>query len=324
MNNTTIFGLNDSIHDASMILIPVPWDLTASFRKGTATGAENIRQTSSQIDLYTPHNQGFYKQGITMLPHPQDIFHLNKKYTSDSQWIMEHDNTSSSMHQKKLSAINLASQTMQNWLKTTVLEYLNQNKLIGIVGGDHSLSEASLSAIAKKHDSFSILHCDAHMDLREKYQGFSHSHASVMRQSLKIHQIQSLVQVGVRDFSEEELAFASHNPRIHTFDQFHINKELYNGKSWDSLCKTIIEPLVQDIYISVDIDVLDPALCPHTGTPVPGGLDYNQLIHLISTCINYKKNIIGFDLVEVSGAANSIDTITACHLLYALSAALAT
>ena len=173
--------------------------------------------------------------------------------------------------------------------------------MVAVLGGDHSTPLGLMKALSKTHTSFTILQIDAHADLREKYEGFDFSHASVMFNALKIPQVEKLVQVGVRDYCDEENNLIKENPkRIKTFTDSHLKAQLFLGKTWASQVKSIISSLGEKVYISFDIDGLDPFLCPNTGTPVPGGLGFNQATFILQELQKSNKQIIGFDLCEVS------------------------
>ena len=161
------------------------------------------------------------------------------------------------------------------------------------------------------------------MDLRHHYAGMTHSHASVMRRILDTQpSISNCTQVGIRDFCEEELTYAnSHPDRIHIHTDYDIFRVLDSGQSWALYCQTIVSQLPDAIYLSIDIDGLEPSLCPNTGTPVPGGLSYNHVMTLLHTLDNANKTIIGTDLVEVVTAdvsGNCINANVASRLLYTI------
>ena len=190
---------------------------------------------------------------------------------------------------------------------------------MGLIGGDHSTSLGCIEALIDYIPSFGVLQIDAHMDCRPAYEGFTYSHASVMHHVLSMPDIKRLVQVGIRDYSEEERTFAKQQKgRVKTFYDREIMTDLYQGKTWDSICRRIINNCPDNVYINLDIDGLSPQYCPHTGTPVAGGLDYNQIIYLLAKLVKSGRRIIGFDLVEVNGSADSTDIIVASQLLYQL------
>ena len=179
--------------------------------------------------------------------------------------------------------------------------------MIVLLGGEHSISLSGFQSIAEKTEGdYGILQIDAHKDLRKAYQGYTYSHASVFYNLLTSNFApQRLVQVGIRDFCREEQIFAeSLRDKVFVFYDRHLKYSLHTGKAWQSLCQDIIAPLPQNVYISLDIDGLSPLLCPGTGTPVPGGLDFDQLITLLK-CLASHKIIVGMDLVEVGRDSNN-------------------
>ncbi len=173
------------------------------------------------------------------------------------------------------------------------------------------------------HSEFGILQIDAHADLRVAYEGFTYSHASIMYNVLgNIPQVKKLVQVGIRDYCDEELDIINEsNGRIVTFFDRDIKARQYEGETWKVICNDIISSLPQKVYISFDIDGLDPKLCPNTGTPVPGGFEAEQIFYLFRMVRESGRELIGFDLNEVSSGNHSgdgIDAITGARVLFKL------
>jgi agmatinase len=199
-----------------------------------------------------------------------------------------------------LEEVNAACEEMVDWVYRQSKHYLNQGKKLILLGGDHSTPLGYLKALADEHPTFGVLQIDAHMDFRHAYEGFEYSHASISFNFMKIPQIQNVVQIGIRDYCDEELEFAkSLGGRAKIFFDFELRKSQYSGKSWDSICDEILAHLPEKIYISFDIDGLDPKLCPNTGTPVPGGLSYSEIEYLFEKIVHSGKKIIGADLNEV-------------------------
>jgi agmatinase len=179
--------------------------------------------------------------------------------------------------------------------------WLKKGKVVAVLGGDHATPLGSIRAHAKHFPDMGILHIDAHCDLREAFEGFTYSHASIMWNVLAETTVPKLVQVGIRDFSQGERAFVQkEHKRIRQYFDQSLAERMFRGESWDALCKGIARALPQDVYISFDIDGLERSMCPGTGTPVPGGFTFQQVVHLLQTLVAQKKNIVGFDLVEVS------------------------
>ncbi|MGZ4100195.1 MAG: agmatinase family protein, partial [Bacteroidia bacterium] len=207
---------------------------------------------------------------------------------------------------------------LNDWVKKRCLYFLNQNKIVGLVGGDHSTPLGMMQALAEKYGDYAILQIDAHADLRNAYEGFEFSHASIMFNALKIKNVEKLVQVGIRDYCEEEYNLINNsNGRVKTFFDRDIKYAQYNGDSWDRICNRIINELPQNVYLSFDIDGLDPKLCPNTGTPVAGGFEVEQILFLLEKLAKSGKRIIAFDLNEVTPAEdNDWDANVASRILY--------
>jgi agmatinase len=327
LKNDHIFGLDTNYEDADFVIVPVPWEVTVSYRSGTASAPKNILDTSSQIDLFHEDFPKLWQQGIYMLPIDGNVLAKNQELSKISRKVIN-DLESGVVESdpailKSVSVVNRGCDWCVNYVKEVVLKCLKDQKIVGVLGGEHGVSEGAIKAFSNIYDSFGVLQFDAHMDLRKDYEGFTHSHASVMRNIIDLPQISNLVQVGVRDFCEDEFNYANKHQKITTFTDTQLKKILFEGQSWQSLCDKIIESLPEKIYITLDIDVLNPALCPSTGTPVPGGLQYEQLFYLISKTKKTKKQIIGFDLVEVAGAPDTINTIVGARALYGLLGAVA-
>jgi len=186
-----------------------------------------------------------------------------------------------------------------------------------VLGGDHNSPLGLIQALAEKHTNFGILQIDAHADLRIAFEGFEFSHASIAHNALKLKQISKLVQVGIRDICQEEIDYISNSKgKIKTFFDWDIKQQQFEGKTWATICDEIIAELPENIYITYDIDALDPKLCPNTGTPVPGGFEYDQVNYLINKITESKKKIIGFDLNEVGN--NEWDANVGARILFKL------
>ena len=203
-----------------------------------------------------------------------------------------------------MTLINRRCQELNSKTKDKCDELINAGKIVGIVGGDHGTPLGLVQSLTSKYESIGILQIDAHMDLRNAYEGFEFSHASIMRNCMKSNVITSLVQVGIRDYCQEELSFCKHDHRISVYFDQKIKEALDRGASWSEQCDRIIDQLPEHVYVSFDIDGLDPKLCPGTGTPVPGGPEFWQVVLLLQRLATNGKHIIGFDLCEVAPVQN--------------------
>jgi agmatinase len=178
--------------------------------------------------------------------------------------------------------------------------WIEKQKLVGAIGGDHGSVYGAIAATCRAHRGVGILHLDAHADLRVAFEGFTFSHASIMDNVVRLPGLGRLVQVGLRDLSEEEVGrIEGSNGLIVAHYDHELHRAQASGVPFAYLCRRIAEELPQEVYLSFDIDGLDPALCPHTGTPVPGGLSFAQVNLLLACVVESGRRIVGFDLNEV-------------------------
>jgi agmatinase len=187
------------------------------------------------------------------------------------------------------------------------------------VGGDHSTVYGIIRAYAEKYPGLGVLHVDAHADLRDAYEGFTWSHASIFHNVMtRLPGVSKLVQVGIRDLGEAEFQFSEDSGgRIVTHYDARTKARQHEGVAWRDLCVEMVSALPQDVYVSFDIDGLDPTLCPHTGTPVPGGLSFAEASTLIGEVVRSGRKIVGLDLNEVApGLDSEWDGNVGARLLY--------
>lgn len=290
--NGNLLGLPCDYDSANLIVFAVPWEVTVSYGAGTANGPQRILDASVQLDLFDFDHPDGWKQGIFLVEIPQEIIEKNNYYRDLAAQIIER------LAQGKLltdtpdltpvlTEINQASQQVNQWLFTQCQVAMNQGKQVAVIGGDHSSPLGYFQALSAKYPNFGILHIDAHADLRDAYEGFEFSHASIMFNGLKLPQISKLVQVGLRDISHDEVQMIdeSHGRIVAYYDPM-IKQKLYGGTNWIELSREIVNHLPEYVHISFDVDGLDPKLCPNTGTPVPGGLELEQVFCLFRELVN--------------------------------------
>ena len=321
VDNGNIFALPFTVDDASLVIIPVPWEVTVSYGTGTALGPEALRAASLQVDLYDEELGDVWKYGLYMPPHSPDIYETSIRLRKKAADVIDGlaRGISQNLFAQEYAEIEQQFDILYERLESEIFRYLQSGKIVGIAGGDHSVILGALRAYARHFESFGILHIDAHADLRKGYEGFVYSHASIMYNALALPQISHIVQVGVRDFCREEAdRIRGSAGRVKLYSDSALKNAFYGGATWKSQCEEIIESLPELVYISFDIDGLDPALCPHTGTPVPGGLSFFEAVFLLKQITKSGRKIIGFDLVEVSGDGNSWDAIVGARLVYKL------
>jgi agmatinase len=321
--NNNIFGLPKSEDEARLVILPVPWEVTVSFGSGTARVAEQIMRASLQVDLFDPDAPTAWREGFFMKEADRKILlksdYLRKEAELYIDYISNGEVLSNNQFMcKTLKGVNEGSHFLNNWVYQQTKNLLEKNKLVALLGGDHSTPFGFMKAIGEKHGDFGILQIDAHCDLRESYEGFTYSHASIMYNALnEIPQIQKLVQVGIRDYSMGEHEFIERNSgRVRTYFDSEIRQRQYEGETYGKIVDEIISQLPQKIYISFDIDGLDPKLCPNTGTPVQGGFETEQVFYLFKKLVKAGKQVIGFDLVEVSTSENAWDANVGARVLF--------
>jgi len=318
--DATIFGLPFSAEQSEIIVIPVPWEVTVSYGSGASKGPDAVLDASFQVDLNHQEFPDLWKLGIYLDKAPKDLKKKSKKYKKQAAPIIKALESGMVLDHhiyltKDLEEINYACSDMVEAVREQTLNWMNKGKKVVLLGGDHSTPLGYYQALATKYDNFGILHLDAHMDLRIAYEGFTYSHASIMYNALQIPQISKIVQVGIRDFCEQEVEVAL-NDRVLVHTDMDLKQETFEGKTWQQQCDQIIASLPEKVCISFDIDGMYSWYCPNTGTPVPGGFSYEQAAYLFSRLAATNKEIIGFDLVEVSPGKDDWDGNVGARMLF--------
>jgi agmatinase len=316
-----LFGLPFTPENASIVVLPLPWEVTVSYHTGTAKGPHSILNASSQVDLAVKDIPDAWKTGISLLPISLSLYEesckLRELASKHIQALEAGDKTLS--ESPIVSKVNEGCENLNIYVKSVANKLLAEGKMIGLVGGDHSTPLGFLRALSERYNRFGILQIDAHADLRKSYEGFTYSHASIMYNALKLPAVGKLVQVGIRDYCDEELAVMKNAlGRVVTFFDQDMKEQIYEGSSWALISDRIIENLPKEVYISFDVDGLNPKLCPNTGTPVAGGLEFEQAAYLIKKLVASGRKIIGFDLCEVAPGNDDWDANVGARLLYLL------
>jgi agmatinase len=299
-----VFGLPHTPEEAQVILVPVPFEATTSYGGGTSEGPAAILEASRQVDLFDVETGRPYERGIAMLPDPAEVRAWNERAKERAQLVIEAGGVHPDRPELKAAAdeVNALSEQMNDWVYRTVKQWLDAGKQVGTVGGDHATPFGSIRAHAEKYPGLGVLHLDAHADLREAYEGFTWSHASIMYNVVKkLPAVGKLVQVAIRDMSEDEYRLIEESGgRVQAFFDATLQQKRFDGVPWNKQVEEIVSALPQQVYLSFDIDGLDPVLCPHTGTPVPGGLSFAEATALIAGVVRSGRTIVGFDLNEVA------------------------
>jgi agmatinase len=304
--NNNIFGLPTEEEDSLLVIVPVPWEVTVSYGAGTARAPEAIFRASLQVDLFDSEMNHAWKKGYYMRPSDRKILMKSDYLRKEAELYIDYiskgeDVAANHFMSKTLKEVNEGGLYMNSWVYDQTKSLMEKGKLVATLGGDHSTPLGYFKAIAEKHGDFGILQIDSHCDLREAYEGFVYSHASIMYNALKeIPELKKLVQVGVRDYSEGEFNYIQNsNGRVVTFFDKQIRHRMFEGETWKQVAEEIVENLPDKVFISFDIDGLDRKLCPFTGTPVPGGFEVEQVFYLFNKVIKSGRTLVGFDLNEV-------------------------
>ncbi len=303
--NGQLFGMPFSIEEAQLIVIPVPWDVTVSYGDGTAEAPEAILDESPQLDFFDEDFPDVWRKGIALDPIPKklrkegkSLRKLAKKFIKWQENGRPEEDEDEMEHFRNL--LNQACDQVLQHVKRKSSTYLQHGKTVAVLGGDHSSPLGLIHALGEYYENFGILQIDAHMDLRDAYEELTYSHASIMKNALQVSAVSKLVQVGIRDCCDEEMELVRNsNGRVAVYSSRKLAKEAAEGKLWKDQCDEIIQSLPDKVYFSFDIDGLEPQYCPGTGTPVPGGLGFEQTMYLLRAVKRSGRKIIGFDLCEV-------------------------
>lgn len=324
-----IYGLPFKQNEAKVVYLPIPWDVTTSYQAGTANGPGAILKASEQIDFFDLDYIDAYQSGLFMKKENAKIAKLNKSGRLLAEKIIDSDEETVAKNktlQATLKKVNALCEEMNQEVYSETKKVLDNDQMSVVVGGDHSTPFGAIKAYAEKFPGLGVLHFDAHSDTRIAYMGFENSHASIMYNVMeKISNVSKLVQVGIRDFCEQEYQYTKSNKKVDVyFDQILSNRKM-SGESFEKIAKEIVKKLPKNVYISFDIDGLDPRFCPNTGTPVPGGLEYHEVIFIINEIVKANKTIVGFDLVEVAPSpknkTDEWDANVGMRLLYKMTSA---
>jgi agmatinase len=302
-----LFGLTTSVAEANLVVIPVPFDATTSYRPGTAAGPAAVLEASKQVDLEDLQYGAIWRAGFTMLPIPREIAALSKKARAAAEPVIaaggaEEGNRA---HAKALAAVNAASARVNAHVAKEARAILDRGAIPALLGGDHASPFGLIAELAERHPGLGVLQIDAHADLRDAFEGFSFSHASIFHNVMtRLPGVGRLVQVGIRDVGSREVEFErASKGRVKTFYDQRLRDRQFGGASWTKVCKEVIAALPKEVYVSFDIDGLTAEHCPHTGTPVPGGLTFPEVCHLLELLSASGRRVIGFDLCEVAPGA---------------------
>jgi agmatinase len=315
-------GVTINPEDAKLVIVPVPWEATTSYGAGTSNGPDAVLPASHQLDMEDAAFGKAFRAGITVLPEDTTIRSLNKKAKEAAQQVISACEQRSE-DLESLRFVNECSEKVNDSVYASASRWLKQGKFVAVLGGDHSSPQGLIKALSETvKGGFGVLHFDAHHDLRNAYEGFKYSHASIFYNVMTTYpNVSKLTQVGIRDYSREERSFmeslGSRGSCFYGRDIFRMKAE---GETFKSIATEIICTLPDQVYVSFDIDGLDPSYCPSTGTPVPGGLSFDEAAYILEELVRTGRRVVGFDLTEVAPdpQGGEWDANVGARLLYKL------
>ena len=312
-----LFGLPHGPERAAVVVMPVPFEATTSYGRGTVRAPDRVLQASLQVDLNDAHTGDAWRAGLAMLPDDPDIVAWNEAACADAIPIVAAGGPRTPELRERLLRVDALCEKVNARVYAVVREQLAKGRIAAVLGGDHSVSFGAIRAAVERHPGLGILHVDAHADLREAYEGFAWSHASIFwNVHERVPNLGHIVQVGIRDFGSKEAERIEAWSNLTAFTDHELAWELGTGEPWMRVAARVLRPLPKKVWVSFDIDGLDPALCPATGTPVPGGLSWHQATLLLQLLAEGHE-IVGFDLVEVGDG--EWDANVGARLLYKLA-----
>lgn len=315
----TLFGLPVTADQCAVQLIGVPWEATTSYGRGTRNGPAAILEASGQVDLCDLDFGELWRHGVGLHPIDPDFARWGDEAEEDAQAVI----ASGGQDPDAAARVNALSEAVNERVYQHACKVLDAGAIPAVLGGDHSTPFGLIRAVTERFPGVGYLHIDAHADLRQAYEGFTHSHASVF---YNVHQLPKAgvhVGVGWRDVGRGERAFiAAHPDKVRAFFDRDIGMALAGGATWEAVVAQIIDALPPQVHVSFDIDGLDPSLCPHTGTPVPGGLSFFQ-VQLLLLRLSQRRKIVSFDLNEVAPGpdGDEWDANVGARILYKLAGA---
>ncbi len=318
-----LFGLPHGQADAHVHVLGVPFAATTSYRGGTSHAPAAILAASRQIDLFDLHFSRPYERGIWMAPIDAEIARWNDEARALAAPLILNGGAEDA-DADTAARVDAFADAVAERVRTFFDERLDAGRLPVLIGGDHSTPLGAIAACAARFPGLGILQFDAHADLRPAYEGFQRSHASILDNVLReVDGVARLVQVGIRDLCEQEFDAIQQDARIDAVFGHDLAAARFDGRVTE-LARETIALLPDTVYVTLDIDGLDPALCPNTGTPVPGGLLWDEAMVWLTALAESGKRVVGLDLNEVSPGpggdpdGTSWDAIVGARLLYRL------
>ena len=323
-DNGNYFGIPLEPEEAALVLISAPWDLSLKVRNGSSFAPDAIIEASRSVDFFEPMAPDSWRKGIATVPIDYTIQDMSHRLRSDAERIVKvHEKQGGTtfdnlVYERSLRRVNEGFQALNDNIYKQSKMWLDEDKIVGLVGGDQSTAYGHIRAVAEHHGSLGVLHIDSSCNLKSCHQGFEFSHASVMHNILRdVPRVERLVGVGVRAFSPEEWQRAESDPRVKLFTGQSIWSRHFEGVLWSTICNEIVESLPQNVYVSLDVNGLTVECSPHNGMVVAGGVRFPEVIYLLGKIVDSGRKIVGFDLSEVvPDMDDKTDAAIASRLLY--------
>ncbi|MBQ5843389.1 MAG: arginase family protein [Alistipes sp.] len=313
--------------NAPLVLVSAPWAVTSAAGQGAAYAPDAIIDASTALSLYDVVTKSSIDGKVATAEVDYDLQESSLQLGGDAAKVVAHiddgGTLSGDYFARKVVRINIGFRDMHRSVGKRVFRFAEKGKIVGVVGGDHSVSFGAIRSISSVHPNLGVLFIDAHSDLRPSGKIFDYSHLSVARNIVdEIPQVSKLVQVGTRDMTEEEVNYANNHQKIKMFCHEELASERFSGRSWGDVCNDVVAQLPDKVYISFDIDALSPECCPHTKRPVAGGMTFDEAVCLINRVAESGRTIVGFDLTEIVPVMESgVDAAVGARMLVKLCAA---
>lgn len=310
-----------STDEAGLVVVSVPWSVTADYGRGAAYAPDAIIEASAKKDIYDIQAQVSLEGRVATAEIDYNIQECSEQLGREAERVAsaleESGEITGDRNIARVERINIGFGEMQASVYEQVLRVVKSGKRVAVVGGDQSVAFGAVKALSEFHNDIAVLNIDAHADLRKEGIPYHYSHTTIMRNIVEeLPSVSQLVEVGVRDITREEAEFATSNGRVKIFFAESLASRRFAGESWQSICDEICSTLPPKVYISFDIDALKIEFCHNTNAPVPGGMTFDEVMYLIKRVVATGHEVVGFDITEVvPNLENAMDATVAARLL---------
>lgn len=315
------FGDKSQPADADIVIVSAPWSVTSDFGRGATYTPDAVIDASIEGNLYDATTGVSVEGRIATAEIDYNIQESSEHLGREAERMAHHAVAANAVigeyAARKIAHINEGFAEMHASIYKQALHWASQGKCVAVVGGDHSVAFGAVKAIAECHNGVGVLFIDAHADFAGKGELYNYSHRSIARNIVEeIPAVERLVEVGVRDIDKAEAEMLAAAGKVDLFLAERLGARRFEGESWGSLCREMVERLPHKVYVSFDVDALKIEFCNNTNAPVPGGMTFDEAIYLINAIVESGREIVGFDISEVvSKLDNKMDAIVAARML---------